>query len=362
MVKTHVNPCQSAASSDHYEQRVAIVLVNWNAWADCVDCLDSLFGGVQPPWHVYLVDNASADGSLDKIAAWCAKPTRPQNATDFPGVLRHSESASPTSLHVRRVSSPAQGAPALERGCRISLVQSGSNLGFAGGNNVGIKLGLAEGAPWFWLLNTDTVVHQDALASLLERAATAGPRAGIIGSTLLYYDKPETVQALGGASLSHRTFGATHLGIGLRVGEVPDDPAAVESRMAYVVGASMLVSRAFVERVGLMQEDYFLYFEELDWATRASGLFTQHWAPRSRVWHKVGSSSAKVLSAFSARLLLRNRLRFVERFFPAQLGAVRRQVWWELLRHLLKRRFAQARIYWGVLLAKTDGWLPHKGA
>ena len=336
----------------------AIVLVNWNAWADCIDCLDSLAGGVPPPWHVYLVDNASSDGSLERIAAWCAKPTRPQGARDLPGVLRHSATQHPAPLPVRMVDALAHHTAALPPGCRISLVQSGSNRGFAGGNNVGIRLGLAEGAAWFWVLNTDTVVHRDALASLLARAA-AVPNAGMVGSTLLYHDQPDTVQALGGAALNRRNFGATHLGIGSPAGQVPDDPSVIEARMDYVVGASILVSRQLVERVGLMQEDYFLYFEELDWAARARGLFSLHWAPRSLVWHKVGSSSG--LSDYSARMLLRNRLRFVARFYPARLAAVRRHVWWELLRHLIKRRFSEARIFWGVLLAKADGWSPHGG-
>lgn len=341
------------------EMFTAIVLVNWNAWADCIDCLDSLVGGVAPPWHIYLVDNASGDGSLDKIAAWCANPVRPQDACDFPGVVRHSASAQPTPLAVRRVDALAPSVPALRPGCGISLVQSGANRGFAGGNNVGIRLGLAEGAGWFWVLNTDTVVHRNALASLLERARSA-PHAGMVGSTLLYHDEPGIVQALGGASLDWKSFTSSHLGVGSPARAVPADSTAVEARMDYVVGASILVSRHFVDQVGLMQEDYFLYFEELDWAARAGGKFRLCWAPQSVVWHKVGRSSGQ--SDFASRLLLRNRLRFVQRFYPSRLAAVRRRVWWELLRHLLKLRFSQARIFWGVLLASADSRSAQPGA
>ena len=348
-----------AAEQKASETFTAIVLVNWNAWSDCIDCLDSLVGGVTQPWHIYLVDNASADGSLDKIAAWCANPVRPQDACDFPGVVRHSASAQPTPLAVRRVDAVAQSAPALRPGCGISLVQSGANRGFAGGNNVGIRLGLAEGAGWFWVLNTDTVVHRDALASLLERARSA-PNAGMVGSTLLYHDEPETVQAHGGASLDRDSFAASHLGIGTPARSIPTDPTATEARMDYVVGASILVSRQFVDQIGLMQEDYFLYFEELDWAARAGGKFRLCWAPQSVVWHKVGRSSGQ--SDFASRLLLRNRLRFVQRFYPSRLAAVRRRVWWELLRHLLKLRFSQARIFWGVLLASADSRSAQPGA
>ena len=350
----------NGTAKDPRKAAVAIVQVNWNGSADCIDCLDSLIGILRADDHVYLVDNASSDNSLEKIAAWCARPTRPTDARDLPGALRYSATPDRAPLLVRWVDALADAVPKIEPGCRISLIKSGANRGFAGGNNVGIRLGLAEGREQFWLLNTDTVIHRDALVTMLERAR-AVPEAGIVGSTLLFHDEPSAVQALGGAIVNRRTFAANHVGIGTRADQVPDDPADVEARMSYVVGASMLVSRAFIERVGLMQEDYFLYFEELDWAVRAEGLFRQCWAPRSLVWHKVGASSAKVLSEFSARLLLRNRLRFVERFYPEQLASVRRQVWREGLRHLAKGRFNSAGIFLRILLSSAQSRAPDIG-
>jgi len=237
----------------------------------------------------------------------------------------------------------------LQPECHITLIQSGANRGFAGGNNVGIKLGLAEGADWFWLLNCDTVVDRGALSALLNRASGILD-AGIVGSTLLYHDAPEEVQALCGGAMDPKTFVTWHIGNGTRSNQIPNDPTDVEAQVAYVVGASMLVSRAFVEQVGLMQEDYFLYGEELDWATRGKNLFRQYWAPNSLVYHKVGKSSAKVMPAFAMRLMLRNRLRFVQRFYPAHIGAVRRRFWWDWVRHLLKWRFTAARITREVLI------------
>ena len=74
------------------DTQIAIVLVNWNAWQDCIDCLDSLLASTALPFHVYVVVNASADDSLDKIAQWCALPVRPQGARDHsvPLVISHS--------------------------------------------------------------------------------------------------------------------------------------------------------------------------------------------------------------------------------------------------------------------------------
>lgn len=337
-----------------HDSEAAVILVNWNGWADCIDCLDTLLSAPQGPSHVYLVDNLSSDGSLEKIAAWCARPTRPDNARDLPGLQRLSAAAEPAPIAVRMLDWPVENPPPPAPGCRLSLIQSGANRGFAGGNNVGLKLALAEGASWFWLLNSDTVVRTDTLTRLLERG-TASPQIGVVGSTLLYHGNPERVQALCGGAMNPRTFVTWHVGIGSRADDVPEDPAAVEAQITYVVGASMLVSRAFLEQVGLMQEDYFLYGEEIDWAARGRGLFTQAWAPRSVVYHKVGMSTAKVVPGFAMRMMLRNRLRFVARFHPERIGAARRYLWWDWLRHLLKRRFAAAAIVFGVLRERGQG-------
>jgi GT2 family glycosyltransferase len=207
----------------------------------------------------------------------------------------------------------ADGADAL---ADITLLQTGGNLGFAGGNNVGLRFALARGARYCWLLNTDTVVAPDALAALLRRVEN-DPGAGLCGSRLVYADPGDTIQAWGGARYSRWT-GATRL---LGNGAALHDPAPqdwVERTMSYVVGASMLVRREWLERVGLMQEDYFLYFEELDWARRARGLFRLAYAHDSIVYHKEGGAIGSHRdparkSALADRFAVRNRLRYTFR-------------------------------------------------
>ena len=100
---------------------------------------------------------------------------------------------------------------------------------------------------------------------------------GIVGSTLRYYGKPNLVQAFGGARFDLETLRPVHLGDGCTVDEIPAEDGsehlALELAMSYVIGASMLVSADFLRSVGPMSEDYFLYFEELDWAYRSAGSF-----------------------------------------------------------------------------------------
>jgi len=129
-------------------------------------------------------------------------------------------------------------------------------------------------------------VDPDALRQLVSRMR-ARPDAGMCGSTLRFYEPPHGVQAYGGATYN-RWFGMPHNIDRLRPG---DDPVRIESRLAYVMGASMLVSKPFLRDVGLMSEDYFLFYEELDWATRARGRYALAYAPASRVYHKGGSST-----------------------------------------------------------------------
>ncbi len=333
--------------------RVAIILVNWNGWRDAVECLSSLYAS--DAGHiadVYLVDNDSADGSVERIAAWCARPAPMAAHAAFDGV-RHV-GPEPIACRVWRA---GNGGPVPEgTGVGLTIVQSGGNLGFAGGNNAGIVAAGLHRYSHFWLLNTDTVIRHDALTHLLERAA-ADKSVGMVGSTLLYYRDPGRVQALGGGQLAPRTLVTSHIGGEWPVARVPAEAAAiraVEARMRYVVGASMLVSAEFIKATGPMCEDYFLYFEEIDWALRGGPTYTLGYAPRSVVYHKVGASSADVASAFSERLFSRNRVRFIGRFFPERKWPALANMALDGVRHLLRGRWVHARLLFGALLRARE--------
>lgn len=335
--------------------RVAIVLVNWNGWRDCLECLNTVWAQDWPAFDVFLVDNRSADGSLDHIRAWCAEPTFEPSWMDRPGLKHWAQPngrpavpipvrlIGPDAIHLPAPALPAEGPRVL------TLVDSGGNLGFAGGNNVGIRVAGTHRYDHFWLLNTDTVIARDALRHLVLRAQAA-PGIGMVGSTLMHYGEPDVVQAFAGAHHDESRGFIRHLGEDRPMAEIPLDPSEIERHMAYVIGASMLVPSAFVQQVGPMQEDYFLYYEEYDWAMRgAAGRWTQAYAPKSLVWHKGGATSAQVVSLFSMRMLYRNRLKFTARFFPHRLAGTRRSMAVELLRHVLKGRWVSARAAFDAL-------------
>lgn len=292
----------------------SVILLNWNGWRDTLPCLDSLRAAVPAPARVIVCDNASRDDSCERIAGWGQAQLGP---TGFVRLSR-AEAATPEGQ-------------ARARSAWLVLLENGANLGFAGGNNPGIRLALSDPAcSHVWVLNNDTVVHPGALGQALARMQ-ADPSIGLCGSTLVYHGEPDKVQAYGGASYSRWTGRSRHLGAFASSATLPVDPQDVEARMAYVVGAAMLASRAFVEQVGLMREDYFLYCEEIDWASRGRDRFRLGYAPASVVWHKEGASigtTAQGGSPTSVYYLFRNRLRFTWRFHRACLPTV---IWFTLL-------------------------------
>lgn len=311
--------------------QVSVILVNWNGWADVVECLGSLLHLAEPPQSIIVVDNASTDGSVARIEAWCAgqfahTPQAPQQGVfispQAPAGLRW------VSLDV------GQPAPAVLP--QVLLLKSARNTGFAGGNNLGMAVAAAAGCQAHWLLNTDTVVQPGSLTALLQRLQ-ARPAAGAVGSTLVYYWRPSHVQALGGATFHPWTGGSQHVGVDTLVANIPADPTPTEQACSYIVGASMLVTQAWLERVGPMCEDYFLYYEEIDWAERGRRQgFELAWAPGSIVFHKVGGSSRKRASRFSLRFLYRNRLAFTRKFHPEMSGRVVRAMLRQVLHHALR--------------------------
>ena len=321
---------------------VAVILVNWNSWRDCIECINSLLAQSYPDFHIFVVDNDSADGSVEQIRAWCADPRRDPQWRDHHDVRRLVDDNAVAPVMCRVIAAPQQALPAAPADCRVTLIHSGGNLGFAGGCNVGIRAA-SEAFGFFWLLNTDTVVQFQALEALVRRAQSDG-RLGMVGSTIRYYAQPHIVQSLGGARLETATVTTRLIGEGCGLEAIPADPVAIEEQMAYVMGASMLVSERFVREIGLLQEDYFLYYEEIDWAMRGSRTFKLGYAPASHVFHKSGASSSKILPLFTSNLYYRNRLRFVSRFFPQRFNAARRGLAIELLRHLCKGRWGHARV------------------
>jgi len=292
---------------------LGVVLVNWRGAADTLECLESL-AHATIPLRVIVVDNASGDGSLERIAAWA----------------RGEELAIPRSPEMARFSTPPTSKPVTWQQCEpgetgdngawLTLIDSGGNLGFAGGNNVGLRFVLADPAiRYVWLLNNDTVVEPGAPAALLT-ALEAAAAPGMCGTVVRYYHRPGTLQALNGSTFNAWTGTSAGIAFGQPAATL-FDAADVARKTDFVLGASLAVTRAFVETVGEMEESYFLYCEEIDWAWRNNGQFEVIFAAGAIVYHKeggsIGSSGQKGMrSDLSEYYLLRSKLQLISRHRP----------------------------------------------
>lgn len=286
-------------------KRVYIIIVNWNGSHDTVECLESLFRLTYPSFTVVICDNCSSDESLAMIKRWSESNDLCYNE------LRSDK--------VDQEEKPDVDLP-------LVVIRSSVNLGFAGGNNVGMRYALTRGdCDYLWLLNNDTVVDPDALTRLVERMGQQAS-VGMCGSTIRRYHDPESIQALGGGYYCRWIGLPWHYGRFRMWGKKINQRRA-EIWMNYVEGASMLVSRKFVEEVGLMCEDYFLYFEETDWAIRAKGRFQLAYAPLSIVYHKVGASIGTSSNPARKSMVcdyynIRNRILFTRRYYPLALPTI----------------------------------------
>ena len=202
---------------------------------------------------------------------------------------------------------------------RLILLQTGANLGFAGGNNVGLRYAMArDDFDYVWLLNIDTVIKSDALTQMISRIRER-PDAGMCGSTIPFYHEPDKLWALGGATYNKLFARSRCIGLNQPV-NINIDRKKIECRLKYLAGASILVSRSFLRDVGLLSEDYFLYFEELDWAVRAKGRYSMAYAPESIVYHKVSASTGKggtnKDNRVSEYFMFKSSLLFTYKYYP----------------------------------------------
>jgi len=303
-----------------------VIILNWNGWKDTIECLESLFCSEGADFVAIVCDNASADSSLSELEQWA--------------VSRFSH-----NRYKKLTRSQVESGVALESDCQLVLVDNASNLGFAGGNNVGVHLAMHQtNCEYIWLLNNDTTIEPNALVCAVKRMQEDA-NIGLCGSSLIYYHDRNKVQAMGGAIYSKFTGRARHIGAFSLPNDLPIQPDLVESQMSYVIGAAMLVRRQFIETVGYMQDDYFLYFEEIDWATRGKLRFKLGYAPDSVVYHKEGASigtSASGGSVLSVYYLFRNRVLLTSRHFPFFLPTVVLFCLWDILKMVLKGRSKQA--------------------
>ncbi len=307
--------------------KVYIVVLNYNGWQDTLECLESLFRLSYPEYRIVVVDNGSTDNTVEYIKKWAdgdkgldmhghdltRYSSGPELQKPIPYILINTQDIE------RSGDIPDQGKAS------ITIIPVGKNLGFAGGNNVGIRYAISKGDyAYVWLLNNDTVVEKNSLEALVEYSQK-NKDAGIVGSKLLYYHRPGIIQSAGGRL--NKWFGST---TSIGQGQYDSGQWDTDSFVETIMGASFFMSRECIEKVGLLPEEYFLYMEETDYCYKAQLRgFKVGYAYKSRVYHKEGSSTgcislkgAEGRSYKADTLSMRNRVKFAKKYLRPYIPTV----------------------------------------
>jgi GT2 family glycosyltransferase len=255
----------SNAPAAHAGPKVGVIVLTWNGKDLTLQCLESLSRLDYDRADIVVVDNASTDGTAEAIR------------TDY--------------------------------GERVTLIVNEENLGFAGGNNIGIRHALDKGSDYVLLLNNDTVVDPRLLDSLVE-VISRSPDIGIVGPKIYFASPSNKIWFAGGEVFLWRGL-ARHIGI-RQVDEGQfDSIRAVD----YISGCALLARSEVFEKVGFLDESYQTYFEDTDFCMRAKRHnYRILYVPDGKVWHMISSSAGGQLGRRKIVRKLKSSFRFFRHY------------------------------------------------
>jgi GT2 family glycosyltransferase len=301
--------------------KVYIVLLNYNGFLDTIECLESLLKLDYENFQIIVVDNSETQVSFENLTNW-AQGKFLVKETAFENLVFPLEQKPVDYCTISENEFLDK-----ELNPKIVFVKTNQNNGFAAGNNIALRHILKFGTPdsYIWLLNNDTVVDKEALSSIVFQMALKEDKGSkcIFGTPLLEYFNPNTIQSIGGI-YNKKTGLSSHFGEGKKIEDYDFNFDEVIKNIDYPIGASMLIKMPFLKELGLLSEDYFLFFEELDWVCRAKAIggkvsVLQYFG----VFHKQGESTKSKFkekkSEFIDLVSLNSRILFARKFNKANV-------------------------------------------
>jgi GT2 family glycosyltransferase len=243
---------------------VYIIVLTWNGKTDTIECIKSLQGINYPNYRILVVDNASVDETATAIRE------------QFPNV---------------------------------EVIVSKENLRFAGGNNIGIQYALSHGADYILLLNNDTIVDRNFLTYLIT-TAESDKNIGMVGPKIYYYSDPNRIWYAGG-KIDWWMGWLSHIG----VRETDNGQHSTPKETDFISGCCLLVKRAVIEKIGVLDTAYYIYGEDVDWCIRATqSCFKLFFEPKGKIWHKLSVSTGGHLSWFKNWNKLKSQIRIMLKY------------------------------------------------
>lgn len=262
---------------------VHIILLNYNGYKDTIDCIKSLQSIDYPNYKIVVVDNKSTNDSEKNIKKF----------------IKNMEN--------------------------VKFIQTGKNLGFSGGNNVGIKWALENNADYICLLNNDTTVEPDFL-SVLVKEMESNKEIGISAGKIMYYSKPNIIWSAGGYIDEGKCLGY-HYGINCN----DSDEYNIKKEVTFLTGCLQLIRADLIKKVGLYDEEYFLYMEDVDFCYRAKLEGSKiMYVPESKIYHKVSASTGGEESPMVLYYMTRNVMLFNKKFRDSLTNSMKFELYWKL--------------------------------
>ncbi|MEG2289471.1 MAG: glycosyltransferase family 2 protein [Clostridium sp.] len=241
------------------DEKVYIILLNYKGYEDTMECIKSLESITYKNYKIVIVDNNSPDDSYSKISKELKKD------------------------HI--------------------LIKAEDNGGFAKGNNIGIKYALNNGADYILLINNDTLVEKNLIEELL-KPFKREKNLGLTTGKIYYEGKRDTLWFAGGTFNEKRFYGM-HLGEGEKdIGKYDKD-----KEITFSTGCLMMIKREVFEEIGYLPEEYFMYYEDVDYCLKLRQAGYRLWFnPKAVIYHKVSASTGGEASPFALKLNTRNRI------------------------------------------------------
>ena len=293
-----------------FQPKVFIIILNYNNWPDTRQCLASLQKIDYGNFQIVVVDN--------------------------------------NSIKKERLDS------------NIILIENQQNLGFAGGNNTGINFALGQRAEYILILNNDTTVDRDFLKHLV-KTAQSDQAIAMVGPKIYFHDKPKQLWYAGGQVnwLYNKA---------VMRGYSEEDKGQYDSEESqetdYISGCCLLIKGNLIDKIGLMPEQYFLYYEDTDWSLKAQDLgYKCVFDHKAKIWHK-GSRSTIEASDSYIYYHSRNGLMLAQKYAPPlRKMAVHLDAGWRIIKQIIKLILVPQKRNWAINILKgiKDFYLNKEG-